>query len=241
MCYLVILSILTGILFCACAPGVVRHNNAGNERFAESDYDEALAEYRQAQVEEPDRAEPYHNAANAYNRQGQLEATLAQAQQALKTADPDLAAQAWYNLGNAFFDAEDWPSAIAAYQEALRLDPKDPDAKHNLELALQKLKEQQQQEQEQECQQEQEQESQQEQQDQESQESENEDQSQPGQATPTPASPSESSEGQDQPEQGMTPEQAQQLLQALVGDSETLQERLQEIFRVPQPPPDQDW
>jgi len=229
MRHLVILSILTGILFCACAPGVVRHNNAGNERFAESAYDEALAEYRQAQVEEPDRAEPYHNAANAYNRQGQLKATLAQAQQALKTADPDLAAQAWYNLGNAFFDAKDWPSAIAAYQEALRLDPKDPDAKHNLELALQKLQEQEQEQQEQQ---------EQEGQEQEGQESESENQSQSGQATPTPASPSE---GQDQPEQSMTPEQAQQLLQALVGDSETLQERLEEIFRVPQPPPDQDW
>lgn len=240
MRYNLILFVLTYILLCSCAPGVVRHNNAGNERFAESAYDEALAEYRQAQVDDPDQAEPYYNAANTYNRQSQLDASLAQAQQALKTADPDLAAQTWYNLGNAYFDAEQWPQAIAAYQEALRLKPDDLDAKHNLELALQKLEEEEQQQEQQEQEQEQ-QEQQEQQQDQESQESEQGEQSPTGEATPTPASPSESSESQEQPAEGLTPEQALQLLQALVGDSETLQERLQEIYRVPQPPPERDW
>jgi Ca-activated chloride channel family protein len=246
-----LLALLMSTLLSACAPGVVRHNNAGNEHFAANDYDEALGEYRQAQVEEPDRAEPYYNAANAYNRQSQPDAALAQTQQALKTADPELAARAWYNLGNSHFDAAQWPQAVAAYQEALRLTPDDLDAKHNLELALQKLEEQEQQEQEQQEQEQQEQEQQeqeqqeQEQQEQEQQEnqqdkeSESDAQSQAGEATPTPASPSQA---QSQPaEEGMTPEQALQLLQALVGDSETLQERLQEIYRVPQPPPEQDW
>jgi Ca-activated chloride channel family protein len=239
------------LLFTACAPGVVRHNNVGNERFAEEAYDEALAEYRQAQVDDPDRAEPYYNAANAYNRQSQLDAALTQAQQALKNADPGRAAQTWYNLGNAYFDAEQWPQAITAYQEALRLDPDDLDAKHNLELALQKLEERQQQEEQQQEQQEQE--------NQEGQESESNDQSEAGEATPTPASQSETSEGQDQatPEpageaeettrpssprsEGMSPEQALQLLGALVSDSETLQERLQEIYHVPGSPPEEDW
>jgi Ca-activated chloride channel family protein len=243
-----ILALLMSTLLGACAPDVVQHNNAGNEHFATNDYDEALSEYRQAQVEEPDRAEPYYNAANAYNRQSQPDAALAQTQQALKTADPDLAARAWYNLGNAYFDAEQWPQAVTAYREALRLAPDDLDAKHNLELALQKLEEQEQQEQEQQEQEQQEQEQQeqeqqeQEQEAQQGEESEGNEQSQAGEATPTPASPSQASETQGQPaEEGMTPEQALQLLQALVGDSETLQERLQEIYRVPQPPPEQDW
>ena len=214
----------------ACAPAVVRHNEAGNERFADGVYERAIDEYRLAQVAEPDQAEPYYNAANAYNRTRQISAALAQTEQALKTADPELATQAWYNLGNAYFDTEQWPVAIEAYKEALRLSPGDPGAKHNLELALQRLEEQQQQEQKQ--------------------------QSRGGQQepTPTPAGETEQSEGQEgdesatpqpsgRPEEneGMTPEQAIQLLKALFDDSQTLQERLREMHRVPGPPPERDW
>jgi tetratricopeptide (TPR) repeat protein len=239
--YLILIPGIT-LLLIACAPAVVQHNNTGNERYATGAYDEAIAEYRQAQVEEPDRPEPYYNAANAYNRQAQLDAALAQAQQALKTADPDLAARTWYNLGNAYFDVEQWAQAIAAYQQALRLNPDDLDAKHNLELALQKLEEQQQQEQEQQAQDQQGEEN-----EQEAQGAESADQSETGTATPTPASSAETSPGEGeqgagaQEAQAITPEQALQLLQALTGESETLQERLQEIYRVPGPPPEQDW
>jgi len=216
----------------ACASPAVRHNEAGNEHFAKSAYEDASVEYRLAQVDEPDVAEPYYNAANAYNRMSQIDAALAQTEQALKTADPALAALAWYNLGNAFFDAEQWPQAIEAYQESLRLQPDDLDAKHNLELALQKLEEEKQQQQEQE-----------------------QGQSEQGETTPTPEGESASSSEQEsdeseqptpQPssapqEEGMTEEQALQLLQALLDDSQTLQERLQEIHQSPGPVPDQDW
>ena len=234
---------ISALALSACAPDVVRHNNAGNEHFDESAYDDAIAEYQLAQVDEPDLAEPYYNSANAYNRQSQIEAALAQTEQALKTADPELAARAWYNLGNAFFDAEQWPQAVEAYKESLRLQPDDLDAKHNLELALQKLQEQEQQQQEQEQQQDQEQQEQEsdgEQQEQEQQQDEQagatpENQPGEGQETPQP-----SGEPEQAPE-GMTEEQAIQILQALLGDSQTLQERLQEIHQAPGPVSDQDW
>ncbi len=230
--------ILVALLLGACAPDVVQHNNTGNERFAQGAFGEALAEYRHAQLDDPDRAEPYYNAANVYNREAQLEKTLAQAQQALKTADPNLATQIWYNLGNAYFDAAKWSEAITAYQEALRINADDLDAKHNLELALQKLDDQQQQEQ------------QQQQQNQEPKTSD--DQSQAGEATPTPvgqpATPQDSDQERPTPsgaaqetKSSITPEQARQLLQAVIGHSETLQERLREIHQVPGLPPARDW
>jgi Ca-activated chloride channel family protein len=244
---LVLLMTIMLLALSACAPAVVRHNEAGNEHFGESAYGDAIAEYQLAQVAEPDLSEPYYNAANAYNRMSQLDAALAQTEQALKTAGPALAAQAWYNLGNAFFDAEQWPQAVEAYKEALRLKPDDVDAKHNLELALQRLQELEQQ------QQQQQRNDQQEQDPGEQQQEQGEQNEQTG-ATSTPEEQAASSASQEETEQappqppgapqktqGMTEEQAIQLLQALLSDSQTLRERLQQIHQVPAPAPAQDW
>jgi Ca-activated chloride channel family protein len=248
----------------ACVPEVVQHNETGNEHFEEQAYESAIDEYKLAQVTEPDLAEPYYNAANAYNRMSQVEEAQLQTQQALKTADPTLAAQAWYNLGNAYFDAEQWRPAIEAYQEALRLQPDDQDAKHNLELALQKLAMQQQQQEQQEQQdsekeegEQQEEASQDEQQEkQEGEQQEPSPEQQGGEATPTPSSEdAESQIGQDEQQEGeqtpqpsgqeeeqqLTEEQAVQLLRALLSGSQTLQEYLREIYQVPGPAPEQDW
>lgn len=245
------LLIFLGLLVGACAPEVVRRNNAGNEAFYRGAYAEALAEYRQAQVDDPDRAEPYYNAANAYNLQSQVDATLAQTQQALRNAETSLAAATWYNLGNAYYDAGSWVEAIAAYQEALRIDPDDRDAKHNLELALRRLEQQQEQEKQQQRRDQQQQqegeERHQEEHDQEDRGAASQEPPEMDAAMPKAENQTEVPENQDQePEErqgsrGLTPEAARQLLQALIDSSETLQERLQQIYRVPGPPPEQDW
>jgi tetratricopeptide (TPR) repeat protein len=56
-------------------------------------------------------------------------------EQAVKTAGPDLAAAASYNLGNARFTAGDFTGAVEAYKQTLRVAPRNADAKFNLELA----------------------------------------------------------------------------------------------------------
>lgn len=223
-------------LFGACTQPEVSHNNAGNERFAKGAYDQALEEYRLAQLADPDLAVPYYNAANSRNRRSQLGAVVALTAQALKTAGPELAANVWYNLANAFFDAEKWPEAITAYQEALRIRTDDRDAKHNLELALRKLEEQQSN-------------------DTTRQEQKNaHDEANPsekGEPTPSPSDHQDQSASQEQltPEPEEEPQikdrmsrgQAEQLLEALVGNGETLQERLQKTHPAPGTQPDKDW
>lgn len=52
---------------------------------------------------------------------------------------PELAADAWYNLGTARLATRDAAGAVAALKEALRRRPDDEDAKFNLELAIEKL------------------------------------------------------------------------------------------------------
>ena len=233
---------VAGLALSSCAPAVVRHNEAGNERFGDDEYVVAADEYRRAQVADPDRAEPYYNAANAYNRMGQINPVEAQTEQALKTADPALAEQIWYNLGNAYLDAEQWPRAVGAYREALRLNPDDVDAKHNLELALQKLAEKQ----------EEERDAQQQNQSyggDEGQETEDEGTGPTSteQSDVLAGEPSEGEEERESPnsarweEGGMTEEQAMRLLETVLADSETLQERLQQYRQFPGSEPEQDW
>ncbi|MCB0804943.1 MAG: tetratricopeptide repeat protein [Bacteroidales bacterium] len=41
----------------------------------------------------------------------------------------------YFNLGNAYFKSEDYPSAILYYEKAKKLDPRDDDIRHNLEVA----------------------------------------------------------------------------------------------------------
>lgn len=63
-------------------------------------------------------------------------------ERASKSAAPELAPAAWYNLGNARLTAADPAAAVEAYKEALLRTPGDLDAKHNLELALQEREKQ---------------------------------------------------------------------------------------------------
>lgn len=286
------LLVAAGLLATACAPSAEKLNNKGNDEFAQEAYLEALAAYQTAQIESPELAEPYYNAANALYREGAYPEALVQIQQALQYAASDTLAQnGLYNMGNSSFSTQDWQAAVDAYREALLLNPNDQDAKYNLELALQQLQ-QQQEEQQQEQQQDQEQEQsdggegqedeQQQDQSQDGQEPQDEeqqngeeqqDQSQSGEGQEDERQQDQSHDGQNpqeenqeqqeqnqagqgQPQEGdpnqqpsqvpapgqrMTEEQAKQLLSAIAGDSDTLQERLGQMFVVPPVPPVQDW
>lgn len=232
------LGVLSLLMLTACGSRTYQHNAAGNRLFDQQSYQESLYDYRQAQVSDPERAEPFYNASNAYNRLGELDAVQTQTLQALENASSDLAAKAWYNLGNAFFDAQNFSAAVEAYKETLRLTPEDIDAKHNLELALFR-EEQQNQEQEQQPQ---------------SPQAENgentpnpEEDEQPA---PTPdgqsAEPQESPQSGETPESStnpgeLTPEQAAQLLDALLSDNITLQEYLNQVHEAPGAVPREDW
>ncbi len=159
--------------------------------------------------------------------------------QAAKHAPPALAADAFYNLGNARLEAKDAQGAIDAYKGALRAQSDLPSAKRNLELALRLLEEQQRQQEQQQKDSEEQQERQNEQQDggegQRQEQEQNQQQPKPdpqqspdpqqtppqaGAGTPqagasTPQPPKESPLPQFQEQKDMTAEQAAAILQAV--------------------------
>jgi len=143
--------LMAGLLITACGPAAEKLNKEGNDAFTEEAYIEALAAYEAAQVENPELAEPYYNAANTLYREGAYTEAMMMMQEALKYTDADpLQQSGFYNQGNSAFNLEEWESAIASYTEALLRNPEDQEAKYNLELALQQMQQQQQEQEQQE-------------------------------------------------------------------------------------------
>ncbi|MGB5843075.1 MAG: tetratricopeptide repeat protein, partial [Anaerolineales bacterium] len=83
----------SALLMAACSAPVEKLNQEGNQAFAEQAYLEALELYQTAQIESPELAEPYFNAANTYYRQGDFPAALEQMQMALQHVDEEVLAE----------------------------------------------------------------------------------------------------------------------------------------------------
>ena len=223
----------------------------GNEAFNAGDYGAALEAYALADEQMPERPEPEYNSGNALYRMDSLEEAQNLYQGALVMADDDeISKNSLFNIGNVLFTSEQYPEAIEAYKEALRIDPTDLDAKYNLELALRRLQEQEQQQQPQsgegDSEKDQPPDGEQEQQpDEQGEEEKQEKQPGPGaspdQPPPTQSNPESEQEPQPDPVEGLTEEQARQLLQSVGENTETLQSKIQQVLVVSGPPPEQNW
>jgi Ca-activated chloride channel family protein len=119
----------------------------GERLYASGDFAQSAQALDQALAADSTPVRAY-NAGNAYYRMRRYEDAAVRYR--LAAAGPATVRQpSVYNLGNALVRAaEEAPErgqllldAIAAYEEALRLDPTDHDAKWNLELALKRLEE----------------------------------------------------------------------------------------------------
>ena len=65
------------------------------------------------------------------------------------TQDREVASKAWYNIGNTHLYEENFAGAAEAYKQALRANPRNEAARHNLALTFRKQEQQQQQQQQQ--------------------------------------------------------------------------------------------
>ena len=254
--------VVAGLALSACGKDgqVEQLNQQGNAAFANQDYAAATTAYGQALAESAATTENSVNAAVAYNlanthyRQEEYEQAQVALQAALPAADAELTAKGHYNIGNALYSSEQYEGAAEAYKEVLRLEPADVDAKHNLELALSKLQqEQQNQDQQNQDQQNQDQQNQDQQnqdqqnqdqqnQDQQNQDQQNQDQQNQagGSGEQKPADPN-AQPGQAIRVDGLTKQQARQMLVAAAQGTKTLQEYLQQVYVFPSGAVEKDW
>ena len=131
----VVLALVIG----ACDVNPAEQLSSGNDLFSRQDYPGALRAYQLAQAASPDISEPYFNAASAFARSGQFEKAVEALQMVLSLHSSQLQEAAYYNLGNVYFMMDRFEDAIAAYQQTLLLDSGDQDARYNLELALRRV------------------------------------------------------------------------------------------------------
>lgn len=108
----------------------------GNQAYREGHYEEALQAYEEAAKEKPDSAPLQFDRGNALLKLGKKDEARDAYERALSGADQELKARDYYNLGNALAELGQDPAAARAYRKALALDPRDPNARHNLEVVL---------------------------------------------------------------------------------------------------------
>ncbi len=105
----------------------------GLDAYKKGDYDSALKHFLDAQVEDPDNLKLRFNLADTYYKLGQYQDADKLFDSVAQRDVGDLGKRSLYNLGNSAVQQGKLKEALAFYEEVLKRDPQDEDAKHNLE------------------------------------------------------------------------------------------------------------
>ncbi len=117
----------------------------GNEHFKKGDLEEALKRYLAAQSQHPNAPELHFNIGDVEFGKGKFDNAAMEFRRVVQNSDRRLLPQAAYNLGTAMAQDKKTEKAIQLYKAAIKLDPNDVEARHNLGVLLEQQKQQQQQ------------------------------------------------------------------------------------------------
>ena len=117
---------------------------AGNKSYENGNFIEAKEIYRSAVDAKPDEPIANYNLGVALYQNREFYLAETSFLKSITQLDFEQQSKAYYNLGNSQFQAGNFRDSVRSYKSALRLDYKDSNSRHNLELALEKLGQQQQ-------------------------------------------------------------------------------------------------
>ena len=200
----------------------------GNRDFKKEDYKAAEIDYRKALVKDSASFAAGYNLGNTLYRMGDNEQAGKIYDKLQETAQTSpYAADYYYNVGNVTAEAENWQSAVDAYRLALLKNPSDMDAKENYIYAKKKLEDQQnQQNQQNQDNQDKDKDQNQDNQDQDRNEDQNQNQNQ-NQNDRNNDDQNRNSQDQQQGQQPkITPQAAQQMLQAIQAKEKETQDKV---------------
>jgi len=202
----------------------------GNKLYEAEKYTEAEVEYRKGLQKNPQSFEANFNLGNALLRQEKYEDALKQYNNAmaLSAGDKEKLAAGFHNLGNALLMNGNIAESIEAYKTALKNNPKDDDTRYNLAFAKQLLQDQEQQQN-------------QEQDQQNQQDKNNQEQNQENQQQEEQSEKEQQQENQQQQEPQISKENAQQILDALLEDEKSTQEKVKKQKARSSRKVEKDW
>lgn len=126
------------IAFGPAAAGKVKQ---GNRLYEKENYDEAVKKYTDAQIDMPESPELFFNIADILYKQRKFAEAEKMFEKSVPKADTGLEAKIYYNIGDCRYRQGDLRGSLDYYKKALELDPKDEDAKYNIEFVEKKIKE----------------------------------------------------------------------------------------------------
>jgi Ca-activated chloride channel homolog len=113
----------------------------GNKRYEDGKYGDAENSYRKATNIKANSFAAAYNTANSLYKQGKYADAAAMYDSLTRwKSTPAMQAKLYHNMGNSFLQAKKLNEAISSYKNSLKLNPKDQDTKYNLSYAYQLLK-----------------------------------------------------------------------------------------------------
>jgi Ca-activated chloride channel family protein len=241
------LHILILVIICAgtLAASPRTQVKAGNKAAVQGDADDALTHYVRALQQKGDTSVIMYDMGNALYDKGDY-STAAQSFQGSLNPHESKADQAatLYNLGNSFYEGKEYDKAVAAYVESLKRNPRDLEAKYNLELAKEMLKQQKQQQQQQnqnQDQKDQQKKDQKDQQQQQNQDQQKQDQQKQQEQQQQNQDQQQADQQQPQAGQQMSKKDAERLLNALLQDEQNALKDAKKVKVAARAKREKDW
>ncbi len=139
---IVLTALVLCLLPCVIFAGLKGKVDSGNSLYKKADFEGALSKYQDAQIDEPENPVLHFNSGDARYKMEKYEEAVKEYEKASYSKDIALQAKSYYNIGNSLYKTGKMPEAIQYYQKCLELNPKDKDAKYNIEFVRKKIKEQ---------------------------------------------------------------------------------------------------
>ena len=200
----------------------------GNRDFKKENYREADIDYRKALLKDSTSVAANYNLASVQYRQGDMEQAGATLDRIKETAPAtESSADYWYNRGDVALGVKDYQTAVDAFAKSLMIRPGDMDAKENF-IYAKKMLENQQNQQNQDQNQDQDQNNDQNQNDDQNKDQDKQNQDQDQNDDRQNQDQNQDKKNQQGQEPKLSPQAAQQMLQAIQAKEKETQEKVKE-------------